>query len=293
VPPSRGAGPAGLLHDRGWVVADSGGAALRLKHHPRLAAVQARVDLGAGVLLVSADGEPNTLELPLPAAGAEAGGGQPSPAQPSPASVAVCGGVACAARAAAASGGEAAAAAWFSRVLGLPCRLLQLPPDGGKGPRARAVSSSPAASATGTPERAPRRDGSGGADGGARQPSSFANEGQLLVLSSASLADLRRRCASGEQPSVFAQRFRWVALCRCLFSFSWKVKVIPCLDKEPSPSIPSSCHAKAARAPPCPPHASSSPAHAPTCPPPAPSVPLPQAQPGRWGGRGIRRGWLG
>ena len=242
------AGPSGLLYDRCWALVDASGAALRLKRCPALARICAKVDLQRGLLVVTAEGE-RPLELPLPeegeaeeaqagsssgssgrAAGALPGSasssGIPGPVLPGssePFSVRVCSRTAWVRRSADVDGGDAAAAAWFSRVLGMPCRLVQQAPQAGgaggtaAGPAAGAAGSDPVDAATSSSRGSHSSSGSSSSSGGGRssistgssQRGSFANEGHLLVLSAASLADLAARAGSSEPPHVFAQRFRW------------------------------------------------------------------------------------
>lgn len=232
---ARRAGPGGLLYDRCWALVDcSSGAALRLRKHPRLATISARVDLARGQLLVTAPGEPSELQVLLPGAGlpfsqpqaageAVSGGsssGHDAKLQGASCSVSLCTRSACAPRAGTAAGGEAEAAAWFSRVLGIPCRLVQQAapqlhpsaaqqaalgaPESGQGQVAGlgSTSSSSLGSEASRRSSSARRGSSWGLGG------SFANDGQLLVVGAASLEDLASRSASSENPEVFVQRFR-------------------------------------------------------------------------------------
>lgn len=220
------------------------GSALRLKRHPALASISARVDLEHRLLLASAPGEPEVLQVPLPGAplpwlppkaeagGAPEGGSGDGGADLAAAacSVSVCAQTACAQRAGSVAGGEAAAAAWFSRVLCMPCRLVQqagtLQQHPAKAQQAAATASGGQAShgqdiaglygSDGSGPGGPRISGGGGTHGSGRGGgSSFANEAQLLVVGAASLADLAARSASGEAPEVFAQRFRWGRMRGC------------------------------------------------------------------------------
>lgn len=191
---------------------DASGAALRLKHHPALATISAAVDLQRRRLVVTATGQAEPLEVALPEAppllqqpssasdgssssGASAcqqqreadacgAGAASTSAGAGVFSVRACARTALARSAASVAGGSAEVAAWFTRVLGLPCRLVQQ------------AQQQPA-----------RQDASGG---GRRSSGSFANEAQLLVVGAASLADLAARSASADTPDLFAQRFRCV-----------------------------------------------------------------------------------
>jgi uncharacterized protein YcbX len=251
------AGPAGLLYDRCWVLVDSSGSALRLKQHPALASVQTSIDLERGCLLASAPGEARQLEVPLPSvavpSSAASGGSadigsigsirvqgqhsgpvfvnqQPNQQQAAAAySIRVCRRSARAERAGGGAGGEEEAASWFSRVLGVPCRLMRLVEGGGRqGSVAAAEAPAPAAAAAvaGATEGAGTAAGAGAAAGidgqsgvegftarnavgsSTAERQSFANDGQLLVLTAASLADLQARCRSSEAAATFQQRFR-------------------------------------------------------------------------------------
>ncbi|KAI3430783.1 hypothetical protein D9Q98_009195 [Chlorella vulgaris] len=257
-PPAWPLGPAGLLYDRCWVLVDSSGSALRLKQHPALASVQTSIDLERGCLLASAPGEARQLEVPLtsvavPSSAASGGSAdigsigsisvhgqhsgpvyvkQQPTQQPAAAaySIRVCRRSARAERAGGGAGGEEEAAAWFSRVLGVPCRLMRLVEGAGRqGSEAAAVApAAAAAAAAGAGARAGAGtaagvgaaagiDGQSGVEGftarnavgsSTAERQSFANDGQLLVLTAASLADLQARCRSDEAVAIFQQRFR-------------------------------------------------------------------------------------
>lgn len=219
------------------------GSALRLKRHSALASISAHVDLERRLLLASAPGEPEVLQVPLPdarlpwlppkaeAGGAPEGGSGDGGADLAAAacSVSVCAQTACAQRAGSVAGGEAAAAAWFSRVLDMPCRLVQqagtlqqhpakaqqvaATASGGQASHGRDIAS--LYSRGGSGPGGPRISGGGTHGSGRGGGSSFANEAQLLVVGAASLADLAARSASGEAPEVFAQRFRWGRMRGC------------------------------------------------------------------------------
>lgn len=235
---ARPKGPTGLLYDRCWALVDSSGSALRLKQHPALAGVAARVDLRRRLLVVTAAGEDRPLEVPLPeGSGAEAqarprcaqsdrcrggGGSSSGPAggssqdacssscspgghalgsasAPEPFSVRICSRTTWVRRSAASAGGDAAAAAWFSRVLGTPCRLVQ---QASQPSQLTQPAADPAAAVA--PQQAEARAAAGPVGGGR----SFANEGHLLVVGASSLADLASQAGSSEALDVFCQRFR-------------------------------------------------------------------------------------
>ena len=224
--PHVSAGPAGLLYDRCWALVDAGGAALRLKQHPGLARISACVDLQRRVMLVSAPGEEQPLHVPLPelvelpgssgrgGGSRDSGSGSSDDAGSPPGafSVRVCSRTAWVQRAGSAAGGEAEASAWFSRALGVPCRLVVQQGSGDSDSKhaAPAGHAQAGASSSSKGSGGSSRQQGGSTRRGSGQPGgSFANEGQLLVLGAASLADLAARCGSAEPPDTFAQRFRW------------------------------------------------------------------------------------
>lgn len=237
------AGPTGLVYDRCWALVGSDGAALRLKQHPALASICTAIDLERRLLLVSAPGEPQRLEMPLldpvggeagPCSSGDSSAGVQQPPKGSSSSgvasssgggrgslsVRVCSRTTWVQRTATLAGGDAEVAAWFSRVLGVPCRLVQQQqqPCRQEQQQQRGGQGSPVAA-----ESAPVADGGPDLGAGSGQPSStggsgssssrsFANEGQLLVMGAASLADLAVRSGSAEPAAVFVQRFRCARL---------------------------------------------------------------------------------
>lgn len=225
-------GPTGLLYDRCWALVGPSGSALRLKQQPALATITATVDLQRGLLVVTAAGAEEPLEVPLPegssaelhACGCSTHDGTDLPhrgsphsgSSPEPFSVRMCSRTTWVRRSAAAAGGDAAAAAWFSRVLGTPCRLVQQAGQQGSHSQPAAghtvQDGATAAAAAATAAAAAGLDSDGLSSSGSR---SFANEAHLLVVSAASLADLASRAGSSEAPEAFAQRFRWVHMSAC------------------------------------------------------------------------------
>ncbi len=232
-------GPTGLLYDRCWALVDPSGSALRLKQHPALARVTATVDLERRLLVVTAAGEAEQLEVPLPgASGAQAqpcagssgsctssnctgsgGGSSYSSGNSSsssgggrePFSVRVCSRTAWVERSAAATSGDAAASAWFSRVVGTPCRLVQQAQQAQQAQPAEQTQQAGQAQQSAAGAARGRRAGFVDAvTSSSSDNRSFANEGHLLLLGAASLADLAHRAGSSETADVFAQRFRWV-----------------------------------------------------------------------------------
>ena len=239
-PAAPAAGPGGLLFDRHWALVDERGGALTLRRCPRLAALRPRVDLQRGVLVLAAaaaggegeGGVPPPLELPLDQSAAELWTSVPQQQREqhqhkqqqqqqqqqgaAPASAAltvrVCGRDACAERAVAGEGWEAPLGDWLAAVVGQPCRLVrQAPGGGGEGAEEGGEERGGAPSST-------KSHASGGASSSPAR--SFANDAQLLLVSTASLADLRERVAAGEagrrrqaegedeSEEAFAARFR-------------------------------------------------------------------------------------
>eukprot|EP00887_Chlorella_sp_A99_P004517 scaffold34.g4517.t1 len=233
-------GPTGLLYDRCWMLVDPGGAALRLKACPGLAAIRPRIDLRRGLLVVECAAaarpesgaagealEPLEVALPPPMWLAGKGGTDGGPG--ALLSARVCPQAGCGERMGAAHGGEdRAVSAWFERALGVPCRLVQ------QVAAAAARQPSPSAGRLLVQQYQQQHEGghqqgqqqhqqeaaeicSGSAEGQRRQRS-FANDGQLLLLGSASAADLQRRVAAaggaaaaavaGEPLPMFLLRFR-------------------------------------------------------------------------------------
>lgn len=149
--------PAGLRDDRRWALADRDGVVITARRHPRLLAVRVSVDEAAQTLTLSADGaSPLTLPRIRPAAPGTDDLLSPLTIFDDSAAGVVA---------------EARVNDWFSAWLGIDCRLLAQPQDGG----GRELP----------------------ADRGGRPGDrvSYADECPLLLISEASLADLNDRLA--------------------------------------------------------------------------------------------------
>lgn len=151
--------PTGLAHDRAFMVVDADGVARTQRETPLLATVRPVVADGGGRLLLAAPGAPS-LDLSVTAAGSTrevALFGTPYPALDQ---------------------GERVAT-WLSDVLGVPSRLVRVPP------------------------RHERR-----VEGVTSGTSGFADSGAVLVISTASLAELEKRMIDRDVPPTPADRFR-------------------------------------------------------------------------------------
>ncbi|KAG2491424.1 hypothetical protein HYH03_010212 [Edaphochlamys debaryana] len=222
-------GPTGLLADREWALVDDGGKVLTLKHCPRMALLRPELDLAAATLTFNAphDARVPPLVLRVPrsslgleepgAAGAaqEEGQGDGGSVRQAAADgavqsvrldaglrlerVQVCGDTVCSdvvdACALGAAGGEEGVRRWFAAVLGAPCRIVQ------QRPGARRVRRP----GTHLTKRGGGGEEDGGGGGGGEAPGGgpqagaavgFANDGQYLLVTQASLVDLRSRLAS-------------------------------------------------------------------------------------------------
>ena len=201
----------GLLHDRQWSVVDADGAVVTQRRAPAMVRLRPVVDLEAGTLLIA---------LPEPAAstttegggsgGGGGGGGADYPVGPlvvalsagargaaaaSERTTTVCGDSVCTLAAELPEG-----SAWFSAVLGFPCSFVRA-----LGARGATRQSSPPPPPPPPPSSssppAPAPAGVGVAAGVAAGVT-FANTGQLLLLSDASVAHLNGRLAAARVPTV-------------------------------------------------------------------------------------------
>jgi molybdenum cofactor sulfurtransferase len=154
----------GLLYDREWVLVDQDSRMLTSKNTPILVTIRPTLDLDNNTLFVNATGMPQ-LQIPLLL-----------PATTQNLSIRVCGddcigfsyGI--------------EVDKWFSQVIQIPCRLVRQAQDFVR------TCKIPSAISQNTP---------------APMQVSFANESQLLVLNSTSVADMRSKIALNPDSSVF------------------------------------------------------------------------------------------
>lgn len=153
------------IYDREWMVVDAQGQFLSQREHPRMALIQPRIK--ADTLLLRAPGMLG-LEIPLDL---------PHPDSARTIEVSVwqdrlraydC---------------DEVTATWFSRFLGLPCRLVRFHPDA-------------------------QRSADKNWTEGVEAPALFADGFPMLVLSTASLADLNERLVAQGRAAVAMDRFR-------------------------------------------------------------------------------------
>ncbi|KAK9839312.1 hypothetical protein WJX81_007091 [Elliptochloris bilobata] len=213
-------GPNGLLLDREWALVGADGAALTLRQAPALASVQPSIDLAAGIMRVVAATMRTQLVVPLPASAlafssahasavgrvdgdaSSSGGASERPLR----SIRICADSVCGLQVGAESG--AAAAAWFTEVLGVACWLVQQRP----GSRVAVAPQGPASRDKpheGRPASGSVLNAPADAVGDGVASIGFANEGQFLLASEASLANVNARlCPMGGGPQVDMLRFR-------------------------------------------------------------------------------------
>lgn len=235
------------MFDRQWAIVEGGGRPLSLTRCPALAALKPELDLQAGVLRVTAAGVAHPLEVPLPEgqykqytrqsvqqSNAKLGADIGAPAVVTPAAKGVAvsmgsesgangtaledtGGAAVAADMgapapvavlpscsrtaeadlpAAPAASLAAASEWFSAVLQLPCRFVQHSLAGPVSTKAEA------------PQQQAADVGSSAAAAAAGGPRGFANQAQLLVVSTASVSLLQSQTSVQGDAAAFAARFR-------------------------------------------------------------------------------------
>ncbi|GAQ81349.1 molybdenum cofactor sulfurase [Klebsormidium nitens] len=175
-------GPNGLLYDREWLLVDSGGNGLTQKKVPALCTLQASIDLEAGHLRVTSRAMQDALLVPL----------HSRPRATLDGTVQVCGDR----PGADAYGPEISS--WFSDALGIPCTLVR------QQPRSRTVhrqtphklkQQSEIASPhhTSAAQTNENRKVNTTADEQLDSSLGFANEGQFLLVNTASVEELNRR----------------------------------------------------------------------------------------------------
>jgi uncharacterized protein YcbX len=151
----------GLEHDRRWMVVDSAGVFLTQREHPKMATVWTEVD---DLMLTLAAPDVDSVDVPLE--------GRASPSIKVQVWNSVCDAVPV----------SAAADAWLSDYLGLPCRLVHMP------------------------ESSERYSNSRYAGDGRKV--GFADGYAYLVIGEASLGDLNAKLAAKSQPTLPMNRFR-------------------------------------------------------------------------------------
>ncbi|CAK9203239.1 unnamed protein product [Sphagnum troendelagicum] len=156
----------GLLYDREWLIQNHSGDTLTQKKLPSMCSIQTSIDLSTGMMQVWAPNMNHRLAIPLQ-------GDQCSGTS----DLILCGN-----RAGGNSYGPEVAE-WFTEALGIPCSLLR------REPKSRKLQSRRRTRGVG------KRDDDN--DGGSMVASeiSFVNEGQLLLVSKASIDELNQRMA--------------------------------------------------------------------------------------------------
>ncbi|CAK9863850.1 unnamed protein product [Sphagnum jensenii] len=156
----------GLLYDREWLIQNHSGDTLTQKKLPSMCSIQTSIDLSTGMMQVWAPNVNHRLAIPLQ-------GDQCSGTS----DLILCGN-----RAGGNSYGPEVAE-WFTEALGIPCSLLR------REPKSRKLQSRRRTRGVG------KRDDDN--DGGSTVASeiSFVNEGQLLLVSKASIDELNQRMA--------------------------------------------------------------------------------------------------
>lgn len=160
-------GPNGLLLDREWALVGDDGHVLTQKVLPKLALVQPRVDLQQGFMQISSPTMDTDLLMPLPLASSETSS---TASQGSSMHVLVCADHVCSLQAVASDDVQQEVRRWFQQALGVRCCLVRQRPAS-----RRAIN--------------PMQSGRGNS----QDLLGFANEGQFLLMNSASLADMNAR----------------------------------------------------------------------------------------------------
>jgi molybdenum cofactor sulfurtransferase len=230
-------GPNGLLYDREWALIGPDGSAITQKQQPGLTQVQPEVDLNAGVMRVTAAGVQQQLLVPLQQqqqqqVGSLQPGNSWQQQRGSEQLVRVCGDTVCthvvastvaaakhpaagkaAAAAAAAVGGAVTydAAAWFTAVLGAPCKLVQqlnssrlVKQQNGKHSQQRDEGDSASPNSSEMRRNSSSSSSSSSSQFQERSPGQtlgFANEGQYLLVNQASVEAVAGQLAAAAADS--------------------------------------------------------------------------------------------
>ncbi|KAL0025505.1 hypothetical protein WJX77_007273 [Trebouxia sp. C0004] len=171
-------GPNGLLLDREWALVGDDGSVLTQKGLPRLALIQPRLDLAQGLMQVSMPGMQHDLVISLPLLGCETKAPNQADLVVS-VQVRICADNVCSLQEVAPGDRQEEVKVWFQQALGIRCCLVRQQPGSRK-----PIS----------PSQAPWPGK--GCDQDLGGHIGFANEGQFLLMNSASLADMNSRIAA-------------------------------------------------------------------------------------------------
>ncbi|KAL3136431.1 hypothetical protein ABBQ38_005687 [Trebouxia sp. C0009 RCD-2024] len=163
-------GPNGLLLDREWALVGDEGHVLTQKALPKLALVQTRVDLEQGFMQISTPAVDTDLVVPLPLVGSETSSAAHQDKPGGSMHVRVCADHVCSLQEVASEASQEEVCSWFQQALGVRCCLVRQRPTS-----RRAI--------------APLQPGRENV----QNLLGFANEGQFLLMNSASLADMNAR----------------------------------------------------------------------------------------------------
>ncbi|KAK9822750.1 hypothetical protein WJX74_003955 [Apatococcus lobatus] len=199
--------PTGLLYDRHWALVDADQRVLTQKRLPALARLYPWLDLEEGwIELRTNDASQPPLRMPLPepqgshrTSSAAATSDNPKGESSQMRIINICAEAACGKATVVTSGNSSEVAAWFRHAIGSECWLVQQHQES---PR-RASFAVHTQAETAISSGAKSRETAPGSQIG------FANEGQLLLVNAASLADIDQRLsAKDKQPCADVSRFR-------------------------------------------------------------------------------------
>ncbi|KAL0035704.1 hypothetical protein WJX79_009780 [Trebouxia sp. C0005] len=171
-------GPNGLLLDREWALVGDDGNVLTQKGLPKLALIQPRITLAQGLMQVGMPGMQHDLVIPLPLLGSETKAPNQADLVGSM-QVRICADNVCSLQEVVPGDRQEQMKVWFQQALGVRCCLVRQQP-GSRKPISPSQASGPGKGCDQDP---------GGHIG-------FANEGQFLLMNSASLADMNSRIAA-------------------------------------------------------------------------------------------------